>query len=101
MGGGLRIFPFLVLYMNYGAQMAAGTNALIVTVSSLVGTAGHFTFGHVELRFLALATLACSVGSAVGSHVTVKANPAFVKVAFAGIMWFFATQIALKLAGIV
>jgi uncharacterized membrane protein YfcA len=100
-GGGLIIFPFLVLYMKYGAQMAAGANSLIVMVSSLVGTIGHFALGHVDLRFLGVTTAACILGSAVGSHVTVKASPAFVKIAFAGIMWFFATQIALKLAGIV
>lgn len=99
-GGGLIIFPFLVLYMKYGAQTAAGANSLIVTVSSLVGTIGHFALGHVDLRFLGVTTVACILGSAVGSHVTVKASPAFVKIAFAGIMWFFATQIALKLAGI-
>ena len=99
-GGGLIIFPFLVLYMKYGAQMAAGANSLIVTVSSLVGTIGHFALGRVDWQFLAATTVACIVGSAVGSHVTVKASPGFVKTAFAGIMWFFATQIALKLAGI-
>jgi uncharacterized membrane protein YfcA len=99
-GGGLIIFPFLVLYMKYGAQMAAGANALIVTVSSFVGTIGHFALGRVDWQFLAATTVACVLGSAVGSHVTVKASPGFVKIAFAGIMWFFATQIALKLAGI-
>jgi hypothetical protein len=99
-GGGLIIFPFLVLYMKYGAQMAAGANSFIVTVSSFVGTIGHFALGHVDLRFLAAATVACMLGSAVGSHVTVKASPGFVKMAFAFIMWFFATQIALKLLGV-
>jgi hypothetical protein len=99
-GGGLIIFPFLVLFMRYGAQKAAGANSLIVTVSSLVGTIGHFALGHVDYRFLAAATVACIIGSAVGSHVTVKASPGFVKIAFACIMWFFATQIALKLAGV-
>ena len=99
-GGGLIIFPFLVLYMKYGAQMAAGANSLIVTVSSLVGTIGHFALGHVEIRFLAATTLACVLGSTVGSRVTVKASPGFVRVAFACIMWFFATQIALRLWGI-
>ncbi len=98
-GGGLIIFPFLVLYMKYGARMAAGANSLIVTVSSLVGTIGHFALGHVDYRFLAAATVACVLGSAAGSHVTVKASPGFVKVAFACIMWFFATQIALNLMG--
>lgn len=100
-GGGLIIFPFLVLYMKYGAQMAAGANSLIVTVSSFVGTIGHFALGHLDMRFLAAMTVACIIGSAVGSHVTVKASPGFVKVAFACIMWFFATQIALKLAGVI
>jgi uncharacterized membrane protein YfcA len=100
-GGGLIIFPFLVLYMKYGAQMAAGANSFIVTVSSFVGTIGHFALGHVDVRVLAITTVACILGSAVGSYVTVKASPAFVKIAFAGIMWFFATQIALKLAGVI
>ena len=100
-GGGLIIFPFLVLYMKYGAQMAAGANSFIVTVSSFVGTIGHFALGHVDVRVLAITTVACILGSAVGSYVTVKASPAFVKVAFACIMWFFATQIALKLAGVI
>jgi uncharacterized membrane protein YfcA len=99
-GGGLIIFPFLVLYMKYGAQMAAGANSLIVTVSSLVGTIGHFALGHVDIRFLAVTTVACVIGSTVGSHVTVKASPGFVRIAFAFIMWFFATQIALQLWGI-
>jgi len=99
-GGGLIIFPFLVLYMKYGAQMAAGANSLIVTVSSLVGTIGHFALGRVDIPFLAVTTVACILGSTVGSHVTVKASPGFVKVAFACIMWFFATQIALKLWGV-
>jgi uncharacterized membrane protein YfcA len=99
-GGGLIIFPFLVLYMKYGAQMAAGANSLIVTVSSLVGTIGHFALGHLDFHFLAAVTVACILGSTVGSHVTVKASPGFVKVAFACIMWFFATQIALKLMGV-
>jgi len=100
-GGGLIIFPFLVLYMKYGAQMAAGANSLIVTVSSFVGTIGHFALGRVDIAFLAGVTVACIIGSAVGSHVTVKASPGFVKIAFACIMWFFATQIALKLVGVI
>lgn len=96
-GGGLVIFPFLVLHMRYPAQMAAGANSFIVTVSSLVGTIGHFALGPVDLRLIAVASAACILGSALGSHITVKASPGFVKVGFAGIMWFFATQIALKL----
>jgi len=100
-GGGLIIFPFLVLFMKYGAQMAAGADSLIVTVSSFVGVIGHFALGHVDLPFLAATAAACIIGSAIGSHVTVKASPGFVKIAFAGIMWFFATQIALKLAGVI
>lgn len=96
-GGGLVIFPFLVLYMKYPAQKAAGANAFIVTVSSVVGTAGHFALGTVEYQLLGVTAVAAMIGSAVGSHVTVKASPSFVKVAFALIMWFFAVEISLHL----
>jgi len=98
-GGGLVIFPFLVLYMQYPAQKAAGANSFIVAVSSLVGTAGHFASAHASMPLMVATSTACIVGSSIGSHVTVKASPAFVKIAFAFIMWFFATQIALKLMG--
>ena len=100
-GGGLVIFPFLVLLMKYPAQKAAGANSFIVTISSLVGTVGHFALGPVDYRLIAVTSVACIIGSAIGAHVTVKASPGFVKVAFAFIMWFFATQIALKLLGII
>jgi uncharacterized protein len=99
-GGGLIIFPFLVLYMGYSAQMGAGANSLIVTASSLVGSAGHFAIGDVNYPLIGVTVIACIIGSAVGSHVTVKASPKFVKIAFAFIMWFFATEIALRLTGV-
>jgi uncharacterized membrane protein YfcA len=100
-GGGLVIFPFLVLYMRYPAQKAAGVNSFVVTVSSLVGSAGHLAVGRVDVGLIAVTAVAASVGSAIGSHVTVKASPSFVKVAFAFVMWFFAAQIALRLLGVV
>ncbi|MFB3852151.1 MAG: sulfite exporter TauE/SafE family protein [Acidobacteriota bacterium] len=99
-GGGLIIFPFLILFLNYPAQKAAGANSLIVAVSSAVGSLGHLAFGEIEFRLLLFTALACIIGSYIGSNVTVKASPKFVKVAFAGIMWFFAIQISLDLLGI-
>ena len=100
-GGRLVIFPFLVLYTKSGPQMAAGANSLILTVSSPVVTIRHFAMGNVDIRFLAVTSLACVLVSTVGSHVTVKASPSFVRVAFAFIMWFFITQIALRLRGLI
>lgn len=96
-GGGLVIFPFLVLYMRYSAQKAAGANAFIVTISSLIGSAGHLATGHVAYTLIGVTSIAAALGAAVGSHVTVKASPTFVKVGFALIMWYFAIQIALRL----
>jgi uncharacterized protein len=100
-GGGLVIFPFLVLYMGYSAQKAAGANSLIVTVSSLVGSIGHFAVGHIAYTLIGVTAVAAALGSAVGSHVTVKASPKFVKVAFAVIMWLFAVEITLHLFKVV
>jgi uncharacterized protein len=100
-GGGLIIFPFLVLYLKYPAQKAAGANAYIVTVSSLVGSLGHFSVGHVDYVLIAVTAVAAMVGSAIGSHVTVKASPRFVKAAFAFIIWFFSGEIALHLLKVI
>ena len=100
-GGGLVIFPFLVLYLKYQAQKAAGANAYIVTVSSLVGSLGHLSIGHVEYSLIGITAVAAVIGSAIGSHVTVKASPKFVKVAFAFIMWFFSGEIALHLLKVI
>jgi len=96
-GGGLIIFPFLVLYLKYNAQKAAGANAYIVTISSLVGSLGHLSIGHVDYALIGISAIAAIIGSAIGSHITVKASPRFVKVAFAFIMWFFSGEIALHL----
>lgn len=100
-GGGLIIFPFLVLYIRYSAQKAAGANAFIVTISSIVGSAGHLAVGHIEYVLIGVTAIAAALGSAVGSHVTVKASPSFVKVAFAFIMWFFAVEIILHLLKVI
>ncbi len=100
-GGGLVIFPFLVLYLKYQAQKAAGANAYIVTVSSLVGSLGHLSVGHVDYFLIGVTAIAAIIGSAIGSHVTVKASPKFVKVAFAFIMWFFSGEIALHLLKVI
>lgn len=96
-GGGLVIFPFLILFLRHQAQKAAGANAYIVAVSSLVGSLGHLSIGHVDYPLIGITAVAAMIGSAIGSHVTVKASPRFVKVAFAFIMWFFSGEIALHL----
>ena len=100
-GGGLLIFPFLVLYLKYHAQKAAGANAYIVTISSLVGSLGHLSGGHIDYLLIGTTAIAAMIGSAIGSYITVKASPKFVKVAFAFIMWFFSGEIALHLLKVI
>ncbi len=100
-GGGLIIFPFLVLYIGYNAQKAAGANAYIVTVSSIVGSLSHMALGDLNYLLLAVTVPSVIIGSAIGSYVTVKARPKFVTVAFGCILWFFSAQLALHLIGVV
>jgi uncharacterized membrane protein YfcA len=100
-GGGLIIFPFLVLYIGYNAQKAAGANAYIVTVSSIVGSLGHMALGEMDYLLLGVTIPAVIIGSAIGSCVTVKASPKFVTVAFGCILWFFSAEIALHQLGVV
>jgi uncharacterized protein len=99
--GGLVIFPFLILFLRHQAQKAAGANAYVVAVSSLVGSVGHLSAGHVDYALIGITSIAAMIGSAIGSHVNVKASPKFVKVAFAFIMWFFSGEIALHLMKVI
>lgn len=98
-GGGLIIFPFLVLYMRHNAQRAAGANALIVTISSLVGAVGHGIVGHLDL--LVATAFAAVIGAAVGSQVTAKSSSRFINAAFGILVWAFAIEIALSLLGVI
>jgi hypothetical protein len=100
-GGGIIIFPFLVLYLQYPAQKSAGANSFIVTVSSIVGSIGHGIVSHLEYLLLGTTIIAAIIGATVGSIVTVKASPSFVKVAFGLILWFFAVELTLNLLGII
>ena len=100
-GGGLIIFPFLVLYIGYNAQKAAGANSYIVTVSSIVGSLSHMALGDMNYLLLGMTIPAVIIGSAIGSYVTVKASPKFVTAAFGCILWFFSGEIALHLMGVV
>ena len=93
--GELIIFPFLVLYMRHNAQKAAGANALIVTISSLVGSVGHGIVGHLDL--LIATAVAAVIGAAVGSQVTAKSSSRFINAAFGALIWAFAIEIALSL----
>ncbi|MFI5449983.1 MAG: sulfite exporter TauE/SafE family protein [Candidatus Bathyarchaeia archaeon] len=97
-GGGLIIFPFLVLYMRHNAQRAAGANALIVTISSLVGAVGHGIVGHLDL--LVATAVAAVIGAAVGSQVTARSSSRFINAAFGILIWAFAIEIALSLLGV-
>ncbi len=100
-GGGLIIFPFLVLYMRHNAQKAAGANALIVTISSLVGGVGHGIVGHLDYQLLTATAVAAVIGAAVGSQVTAKSSSRFINAAFGILIWFFAVEIALSLLRII
>jgi len=49
---------------------------------------------------LGVTTVAMAIGWAIGSHLTVKASPKFVTVAFGCILWFFSVEIAFHLLGV-
>jgi uncharacterized membrane protein YfcA len=76
--------------MRHNAQRAAGANALIVTISSLVGAVG-----------LVATAFAAVIGAAVGSQVTAKSSSRFINAAFGILVWAFAIEIALSLLGVI
>ncbi|MEN6387030.1 MAG: sulfite exporter TauE/SafE family protein [Phycisphaerales bacterium] len=63
-GGGVILLPILIYAIGQDAQMAVGTSLLIVCFSSLIGAAGHWRSGNINLVLLT----SMLIGSFIGTH---------------------------------
>ena len=98
-GGGILIVPFLIFAYKVPTKTSVGTSGFVVIFSSLFGVLGHSAFGHLDAT-LVLATLAAvAVGATLGARLMVQTKADWVKVGFGLLMWVFALQLILKLAG--
>ncbi len=93
LGGGFLVAPVL-MGLGYGARTAAGSTALVVTVSSLAGLMGHLGQGHFPAALTTIAVSAVVIGSLVGSRLMVhRANPVWLGWAYAILLVLIAARL--------
>jgi uncharacterized membrane protein YfcA len=99
-GGGTIIVPFLIFICRYPIKSSAGTVSFIVIFSSLFGILGHVTFGTLDFTLIVPTAIAVFIGATLGARYMVRVQPRSIKAGFGVILWVFAAQLILKLAGI-
>lgn len=93
LGGGFLVAP-LLMGLGYRARTAAGSTALVVTVSSLAGLLGHLGQGRFPAALTAIAVSAVVIGSLVGSRLMVRrVNPVWLGWAYTILLVLIAARL--------
>lgn len=94
-GGGLFYLVSLVLFFNISPQIAVSTALAATLPISIVGSVGHFHYGHIHLKLGAVFAAAGILGAWLGAELTNLMTPSILKISFgiyaillAGYMFF-------------
>jgi hypothetical protein len=98
-GGGIFIVPFMVYVLKTPTKMAAGSSHLIISFSALAGILGHATSHRFDLPLILLMGVAVLIGGNLGARLSLKIGTKMIKAGLGLIMWVFAAQLLVKLAG--
>jgi uncharacterized membrane protein YfcA len=79
-GGGILLMPILVQAFNLDIRRAVTTSALFIAVNSTVATCGYAFRGYVQWDILLLAAPAGVLGAWMGSKVSHRIKPVYIKV---------------------
>lgn len=85
-GGSILTVPALVYLLGQSPHSATTGSLLIVGITALAGTAGHWRARHVRLSEGMTFGLLGVAGSLVGSHLSAHTNPDALLTAFAALM---------------
>ena len=81
--GGSFLVPLMVLLIRVPMKIAIGTSTTLVMFTALSGFLGHLSSGHFDLKFALPLAVGGILGAIIGSRLTLKTNPKFLKIIFA------------------
>jgi uncharacterized membrane protein YfcA len=99
-GGGILIVPFMVYVCKYPTKFAAGSSHLIISFSALAGIIGHAATHRLDIQLIVVTGVAVLIGGNLGARLSFKFKSSTIKAGLGLIMWALATQLLLKLAGV-
>lgn len=71
-GGGLIHVPLLIYALGFPAHIATATSHLILTISSLIGSASHYYLGNVQIKTALFLSLGAIVGAQLGAKLSYR-----------------------------
>lgn len=81
--GGSFLVPLMVLAIGVPMQIAVGTSTTLVLITATAGFLGHLSTGHFNMEMSIILAVSAIIGSLIGTRLTIKANPRFLKIIFA------------------
>lgn len=95
--GGVFMLPALVYSFGVPTHTAIGVNLVAVLASAIYGGFTHALKGNVDLRLVMLMLVSSTIMAQVGAHITTRARPAELRLAFSGIVLIAALLVLWKL----
>lgn len=81
--GGSFLVPLMVLFIRVPMKVAVGTSTTLVMVTALSGFLGHLSSGHFDVKFAIPLAIGGIIGAIIGTKLTLKTKPQFLKIIFA------------------
>jgi len=97
-GGGILNVPLMVLFLGIPMDIAVGSSAFMVGLTSAGGFIGHVISGHWDWKLSLILSIAVFIGGQIGARISIRANKQKLKVAFGWFLLAIAASMLLKAA---
>jgi uncharacterized membrane protein YfcA len=97
-GGGILNVPLMVLLLGIPMDIAIGSSAFMVGLTSAGGFTGHVISGHWDWKLSLILSIAVFIGGQIGARISIRANKQKLKVAFGWFLLAIAVSMLLKAA---
>lgn len=81
--GGSFLVPLMVLLVRVPMKIAVGTSTTLVMITASAGFLGHLSSGHFDINSAIPLAICGIIGAIIGTRLTLKTNPKFLKAIFA------------------
>lgn len=95
-GGGFLVVPALTLFGGLPIQQAVGTSLLVIAMQSFAGSMGYLGHSSVDLRLVAMLSLAMGTSSVLGGFLSQRVPALLLRKLFAGLLLAVAALMLLK-----
>ncbi|WP_147532916.1 sulfite exporter TauE/SafE family protein [Bacillus marasmi] len=95
-GGGSVMVPTMVLLLSFPAHIAAATSMFSILFASIVGTASHFAYNHIDWSIVVWLAAGSLIGGQLGAKISSKLPEKIILRALATCLMVVAVRLMFK-----